>query len=57
MSWLLGTFTWLIIRCGFTFFMLNKKTAGASKLLAYVRKEGKKEDESSRRKADLFQKW
>ena len=54
--WILTPFSWLIIRCAFAYFMLSKKTAGASKLLGMMKKEGEMliEKEVAHRKADLF---
>ena len=54
MVWIVGSLSWLIIRCAFAYLMLNKKTAGAAKLLGMLKKEVEVEREAAPRKADLF---
>jgi hypothetical protein len=41
MVWIIGSFSWLLLRCLFTYLMLSQKTAGASRVLSVMRlKEG-----------------
>ena len=56
MTWIIGGFSWLGLRCLFAYLMLGKKTAGASRLLSMFKQEGTLE-EVGRRKAELFEKW
>jgi len=37
MTWLIGSFSWLIIRCFFTMGMLSKKIDGASRILDLIK--------------------
>ena len=55
MTWVIGGFSWLGLRCLFAYLMLSKKTAGASRLLMMFKQEGPLE-EVGRRKAELFEK-
>lgn len=57
MVWLMGPFSWLLLRCGFTYLMLSKKVMLAAKVLSLMKRPDGLEEEVVRRKAELFQKW
>jgi hypothetical protein len=54
MVWLIGSISWLILRCFFTAGMLSKNGAGISKLLGLSKFE-EKEEGGSRRNALLYE--